>query len=140
MPAYPAAAIIAGISPLREHLTSLSLLNWHVDPQLLQQLAEAVPLLQRMALVGCNLSSETRWPAFLPLLPTLCKVEFLGTLVTCEKFADFAASVERNMTIRIDKESMQEAEFVECERALESEKRQALGLGREFGIVKFVRI
>ena len=139
VPPYPAAAVIAGISPLGKHLTTLNLLNWCVDPKLLQQLAEAVPLLQRMALVGCSLSSETCWPAFLPLT-SLSKVEFLGTLVTSDKFADFAASVERNMTIRIDKESMQEAEFIDCERALESEKRKALGLGREFGIVKFVRI
>ena len=135
VPSCTAAAVIAGLAALGKHLTTLSLLNWHVDPKLLQQLAEAVPLLQRMALVGCNLSSETRWPAFLPLLPTLCKLEFLGTLVTCEKFADFAASVLRNMTIRIDKESMQEAEFIDCKRALESEKRKALGPEQKCWIV-----
>ena len=96
-------------------------------------------MLQHIALVGCN-SFKTCWPDFLPLT-SLCKLEFLGTLViTCEKFAYFAAPVGTSMTIRIDSESMQEAEFHDCEMALE-EARQALGLlERDCGIVKCIRI
>ena len=137
VPSCPAAAVIAGISPLRKHLTALSLLNWHVDPQLLRQLAVAGPLLQCLVLVGCYISSDA-WPAF-SSLTSLCKLEFRSTLISTENVAYFAASAGCNVTIRIDKESMQETEFHDCQRALE-EKRQALGLGWDCGIVTCVRI
>ena len=138
VPSCPTAAVVAGLAPLSKHLTLLSLLNWRIDPQLVQQLAEAVPLLQRMELEGCKISSEA-WPVYLPLT-SLRELEFQSTLVSSENVAYFAASVLGSMTISIDKASMRGAQFRDCKRALE-EKRQALGLiERECGIVDFVRI
>ena len=138
VPSCPTAAVVAGLAPLSKHLTLLSLLNWRIDPQLVQQLAEAVPLLQRMELEGCKISSEA-WPVFLPLT-SLRELEFHSTLVSSENVAYFAASVQGSMTISIDKASMCGARFFDCKRALE-EKRQALGIiERECGIVDFVRI
>ena len=137
VPSCPATAVIAGISPLRKHLTTLRLLNWRIDPQLVQQLAEVVPLLQHLVLVGCNISSDA-WPAF-SLLTSLCKLEFLSTLVSTQNVTYFAASAGSNVTISVDEASMQDTEFHDCERALE-EARQALGLGWDCGIVSCVRI
>ena len=67
-------------------------------------------------------------------------MEFRSTPISTKNVIYFAASVGRSMTISIDNASMQEAEFHDCERALEA-TRKALGLlERNCGIVKCVRI
>ena len=126
------AGIISALTPL-SGLVSLELSHWPVTERALDELAEALPNVCKLALKSCSISSGA-WDRMLSLTSvtdlTITWKSFMGDTVPLAQIIAFTSAISRPMALHFNGGSVSKADRAGWEASKEylGEQRRDLGL------------
>ena len=126
------AGIISALAPL-SGLVSLELSHWPVTERALDELAEALPNVCKLALKSCSISSGA-WDRMLSLTSvtdlTITWKSFMGDTVPLAQIIAFTSAISRPMALHFNGGSVSKADRAGWEASKETlgEQRRDLGL------------